>query len=264
MCLVVTLFEWHMRICKELGTVGMNVQILTNGADGRMVTNKQVADFYVWAAEVGDCNGVVPSLEVHVNQWSEHFGRVAAVGKIVEERGVPFKLTLDHSHVIFKIDNPREQEIQGMRADVESGKLELDPFKPNNVISQWIDKNWIAHIHARPTVPNNPVNLWATTPDGSFGRGIQYPFVKPAPGEWHSPWEESKLEPWKEVVRQVFRFHASSPESSLGQVTTEMLPGVHFGMGARYSIFDHSIEMAKWLRTTWDQIVLELHEGDRP
>ena len=32
-----------------------------------------------------------------------------------------------------------------------------------------------------------------------------YPFTKPAPGEWHSPWHAYKLEPTKEVVRKVLR-----------------------------------------------------------
>jgi hypothetical protein len=36
-------------------------------------------------------------------------------------------MTLDHSHVIFKIDNPREQEVQGMKADVDAGRL-VRPF----------------------------------------------------------------------------------------------------------------------------------------
>ena len=60
--------------------------------------------------------------------WSEDFRRVTKVGDAVEARGVPFRMTLDHSHVIFKIDNPGEQEVLGMRSAVESGEIVLDPF----------------------------------------------------------------------------------------------------------------------------------------
>ena len=71
--------------------------------------------------------------------WSEHFGRVARVAEAVERPRVKFNMTLYHSHVIFKIDNPEAQEVQGMRADVEAGRVELDPFKLGNVCQQWID-----------------------------------------------------------------------------------------------------------------------------
>ena len=46
---------------------------------------------------------------------SEDFLRVSKVGKLVEEKGIEFNLTLDHSHVIFKIDNPKEQKIFNIR-----------------------------------------------------------------------------------------------------------------------------------------------------
>ena len=47
--------------------------------------------------------GVVPCFEIHVNMWSEDFLRVSRVGKLVEDTGIEFNITLDHSHVIFKI-----------------------------------------------------------------------------------------------------------------------------------------------------------------
>jgi hypothetical protein len=40
--------------------------------------------------------------------WSEEFGRVNLVADLVEQRGVPFRMTLDHSHFIYKIDDPYE------------------------------------------------------------------------------------------------------------------------------------------------------------
>lgn len=252
------LLEWHLRICHALGSVAQNVQIRTMDVNGRLVPDEKVAEIYLWASEIGDRLGVTPCLETHTNQWSEHFGRVVRVGELVESRGVKFNMTLDHSHVMFKIDNPREQEIQGMRADIEAGRLELDPFKPNDVCTQWIERNWVAHSHARAAAPNNPINIWAKHPNGSFGRGIQYPFLRPGPGEWHAEWDEAKLEPWKEVLRRLLKFHARRADSCLGQISTEFIPGVDYGAGAKYSIFAHSIACATWLRETWAEAVKEV------
>ena len=245
------LLEWHLRIAREIGAVVHNVQILTNDVTGKPVTDEEIAETYLWAAEVGDKLGVVPCFEVHVNMWSEHFGRVSRVGELVEQRSVKFNITLDPSHVIFKIDNSREQDVQNMRADLEAGRVVLDPFKSGSVTAQWIDRNYVYHAHARPAAPANPVNVWAKHPNGNYGRGIQYPFLKPSPGEWHSDWQVEKLEPWKEVMRQLLRHHATHADSCLGQISTEMLPSTDYGAGAKYSIFDHSVACAKWIRQEW-------------
>jgi hypothetical protein len=245
------LLEWHLRVARDYGTRVHNVQIQTHDKAGRPVSDEEVARVYLWAAEIGDKHGVTPCFEVHVNMWSEHFGRVQRVAEMVERRGVKFNMTLDHSHVIFKIDNPAEQEVQDMRADIEAGRLELDPFKPGNVCTQWIGANYVRHAHARPAVPNGPPNVWAVV-NGKPGRGIQYPFLKPKPGEWHSEWSESRLEPWKEVVRQLLRHHARDPRSELATISTELIPWPDYGGGAKYSLFEHSVAVAKWIRSEWN------------
>jgi hypothetical protein len=245
------LLEWHLRVGKQLGTRAHNTQIIDRDINRQMVTDEQVAALYLRAAEWGAETGVTACFEVHVNMWSEHFGRVKRVADMVEARGVKFNMTLDHSHVIFKIDNPVEQEVQGMRADVESGALVLDPFKPGNVCQQWIDAGYVRHAHARAAVPNGPVNTWAMLPNGKPGRGIQYPFFRPAPGEWHSDWNGALLEPWKEVVRQLLRHHATTPDSQLATISTEFIPYPDYGGGAKYSIFEHSVACAQWLREEW-------------
>lgn len=248
------LLEWHLRIAKELGSVVQNIQIKPKDVDGTFVTDEQVAETYLFAAELGDKVGVTPSFEVHINMWSEHFGRVSRVGEIVERRGAKFNLTLDHSHVIFKIDNPREQEVLGMRADVESGRVVLDPFSPSSVTSEWIARNYVTHAHARPSVPANPVNIWAKHPDGSFGRGVQYPFLRPGPGEWHAEWHEERLEPWKEVMRHLLAHHAARDDSALGQISMEIIPAPDYGGGAKYSLFEHNIACARWIRESWKKL----------
>lgn len=248
------LLDWNLRIAGDLGSRVHNVQIISHDLKGRLVTNEQVAEAYLHAAEEGDAHGVIPCFEVHVNMWSEHFGRLAEVARLVEARGVKFHMTLDHSHVIFKIDNPEQQAIQGMDADIASGAIVLDPFSPGSICQSWIDAGYVRHMHARSAAPNGPRNLWEMQANGEPGRGIQYPFLEPAPGEWHSPWDAGKLEPWKEVVRQFLRHHATDTEHAVATISTEFIPFTDYGGGARYSLFDHSVACARWIREEWDKV----------
>jgi len=69
---------------------------------------------------------------------------------------------------------------------------------PDDVAIAYLDAaelggNLVGHAHARPAVPANPRNIWGHHPDGTVGRGIQYPFREPAPGARHSPWDETRL-----------------------------------------------------------------------
>ncbi len=88
-------------------------------------------------------------------------------------------------------------------------------------------------------------------PNGRPGRGIQYPFFKPEPGQWHAEWDEAKLEPWKMVMRQLMHHHATNPNSTLRQISTEFIPNPDYGGGAKYSIFEQNVACAKWFRQTW-------------
>ena len=245
------LLEWHLRMGAMFGQKAHNVQIFTTDIERRPVSDQQIADLYLKVAEIGEKTGVIPCFEVHVNMWSEHFGRVQNVARMVEARGAKFNMTLDHSHVIFKIDNPEQQKVQGMDADIAAGRLQLDPYLPGSVCDSWIDNGYVRHAHARAAVPNGPVNLWQSNPNGTPGRGIQYPFIRPAPGEWHSDWEEARLEPWKEVVRRLLRHHATDPSSRLDTFSTEFIPFPDYGGGAKYSIFENSVACATWIREEW-------------
>lgn len=260
------LLEQNLRIGGELGSIIHNTQILMDHADGRLVTDQEVADAYLWAFDIGAKLGCQPTFEVHVNMWSEDFRRVLPVADLVARQGIPFRMTLDHSHVIFKIDNPREQAVLGIDAGIEAGDLVLDPFEKGNICQQWIDAGIVGHMHARAAAPNNPRNVWAhheslddvpssQHPKDTVGRGIQYPFLEPKPGEWHSPWDKSQLDPWKEVVRSALTFHASSGASPLRTLSTEFIPGTDYGAGAKYSIFDHSVACAGWVRDSWSGII---------
>lgn len=247
------LLEWHLRIGQVVGAKVQNVQISQFDALGTPVSDKSVAMAYLNAYEIGASLGVIPCFEVHVNMWSEHFGRVEKVAEIVEREGVPFNITLDASHVIFKIDNPREQAIQDLGADMLSGHVILDPFDAQSVTERWIRRDIVGHAHARPAAPNNPVNIWGRHPDGQAGRGIQYPFTCPRPGCWHGEWQESALEPWKQVLRSLLLHHAGRGERQVLHISTEILPFADYGAGARYSLFEDSVACARWLRSVWNE-----------
>ncbi len=248
------LFAHNLEVGRRLRSRVHNVQILNHRSDGQLASNEEVVNFYERGLELGTKTRVTPCLEVHVNMWSEDFRRVAEVGELAIERGLPFHMTLDHSHVIFKIDHPEEQDISGIREDVAAGQLILDPFTDGHVCGQWIQANWITHCHARAAIPNNPRNFMAVDENGVAGRGIQYPFVKPKPGEYHADWDESELEPWKEVMRQLFRHHAGRADSPLRQVSTEFIPNLDYGEGCKYSLFEQAIACVEWMRQEWAAI----------
>ncbi|MCY4097468.1 MAG: hypothetical protein OXF40_04300 [Rhodospirillales bacterium] len=244
----------NLEVGRDLGSLVHNVQFLANHADGHEVTDDEVVSACLRAAEAGDRIGVTPCFEVHVNMWSEDFRRVDSVGRSVESHGVPFNMTLDHSHVIFKIDNPEEQDIGGIREAVAAGEVVLDPYAPGNVCQRWIDFGWVRHCHARAAVPNNPKNVAAVDEDGNPGRGIQYPFKQPAPGEYHAEWREAALEPWKEVIRALLRHHAADDAATLGQISTEFIPNLDYGEGCQYSLFEQAIACVEWMRATWAEL----------
>jgi hypothetical protein len=257
------LLDENLRIGATLGSLVHNTQIMMDHADGRLATDAEVVDAYLRAYDTGARVGCLPAFEVHINMWSEDFRRVAAVAREVEARGIPFRLTLDHSHVIFKIGNERELAVFGLDAAVASGELVLDPFAPGNVCTQWIDSGWVAHGHARSAVPNNPRNVWARHaslsdlpssrhPRDLTGRGVQYPFVAPGEREWHSAWDAAALEPWKEVVRQLVTYHRGHESSPLRLISTEFIPFPDYGQGASYSLFANSLACARWIRELLD------------
>ncbi|EPZ91480.1 hypothetical protein BURCENK562V_C0291 [Burkholderia cenocepacia K56-2Valvano] len=107
--------------------------------------------------------------------------------------------------------------------------------------------------------PNNPANRWMRRADGRPGRGIQYPFVEPAPGAYHGEWRAASLDPWKAALRQLLHaqaqaeVHAPTPAqpARLEQISCEFIPFPDYGGGARYSIFDNNVACAQWLRDTW-------------
>lgn len=246
--------EDDLTISHRLGLWIHNVILFANDQSGRRLSNEDVADFYLRAWNAAEPLGIEPSFEVHIDTWSEDFRRVASVGKLVEDRGGVFNITLDCSHLLFKIGNRRELEISGIREEVESGRISLDPNVCGNLFDQWLKCGYVRHVHARAAAPNGPDNIWYFFPNGSHGRGIQYPFIEPQVGEWHSMWHESQLDLFKAVMLKILRYHATQPESRIRTISTEFIARPHYGAGARYSMLENNVACARWLRTRWAEI----------
>ena len=264
------LLSEKIRLAAAVGARQHNIMVHWHDGDGRPVSDGEVADFYLRAYDLGMPLGVEPTLELHVNMWSEDPRRVAPVAEAVRRRGVPFHFTLDYSHVIFKMGNEEELRICGLSEDVAAGRIELDPRRPGSLVDQWLDMGIVRWLQVRAVAPNGPRNRWsvldpsqpvAAVPKhsifdyraGAPGRGILYPFEEPGPGEWHSPWDASALDCTKAVVRKVLAHHARTPGSGLRAITTEMINLPDYAHNARFSLIGQNAAIARFVRETWAQ-----------
>ena len=254
----------NLILCKEVGAACHNIMTFTQHADGHVLTDDEIVRHYLDTYEAGMQLGVEPSFELHVNMWTEDFRRVTPIARRVEGHGIPFHFTMDYSHVVFKIGNDREQEISGAREEVEAGHMLLDPFENGNLCDQWLDLGIVRWAQLRTVGPNQPMNRWCpndvnaapgdTLAYGPYARGIQYPITRPAAGEWHSPWHAYMVEPSKEAIRKVLRYHAKTPSSRLKYITTEMINLPDYGLGAKYNLFEQNVACARFIREAWADV----------
>jgi len=261
----------NLQTAAAVGAKQHNIMIYGHDAGGRLVRDEEIIDFYLRAYDIGMPMGVEPTLEYHVNMWSEDPRRISPVAREVQCRGIPFNLTLDYSHAIFKIGNAHELEVCGIRDDVTSGRLILDPFVPGNLVDEWLDMGIVRWLQIRSVVPNGPRNVCAPyDPDnraaavprhsvfhfkrGDPGRGILYPFTEPRPGEWHSPWHSEPLEMTREVVRKVLRHHHRHAASRLRCITTEMINLPDYALGAGFSLIGQNAALARFARNVWQTL----------
>lgn len=249
--------EKNLRVSKEAGGEFHNIMLYAKHAKGHTVTDAEVVDFYMLASELADKVGIEIGFEVHIYMWSEDFRRVSRVARLVQSQGAEFKLVLDHSHVLLKVDNPEEQDIAGIRSDIESGSFIIDPYEEGNVVDEWIGMNITHWLQIRSVSPNGPKNPWELKEGGTYGRACQYPFIKPPKGKWHLHWNAYRVEPCKELVRRVLRHHINTPSSRLRYVTTDMIDMVDYGGGVPYSLFEQNVAIAHWFRSTWESISAE-------
>lgn len=136
------LVQHNLEWASKAGAKCHNLMISTHHANGHVVTNEEVTEFYLRAYEVGEKFGILISVEVHIYMFTEDFRRVTPVAELVRSRGVPFNFVLDHSHVLLKIESAEEQDASGIRGDVESGKLILDPYDKTMLSTNGFSKTW--------------------------------------------------------------------------------------------------------------------------
>jgi hypothetical protein len=241
--------ETNLRTAKLAGGEFHNILLNATDASGRALTDLEVVDTYLASYELGQKVGIGVGFEVHIDMWSEDFRRISKVAHAVQARAVPFNFILDHSHVLLKLENPEEQDASGIRADVASGALVIDPFEEGNVFDEWLGMDMVPWLQVRTVAPNGPKNIWAQRyGGGGWGRACQYPFVRPRAGQWHSDWHAYRLEPSKEVVRKALRHHLSGKASPLKYITTEMIDMPDYGENAKYSLFEQNVAIATWIR----------------
>lgn len=234
---------------RQAGALGcrvFNCQVFARDRAGAPVSLEQLAGFYLAALEIGARNGCLPSLEVHVDMWTEQFGRVAGLGEWLARRGAPLRLTLDHSHLIFKIGNPAELGLSGLDGAGDGGRALLHPASAGNLYAQWLERGWVVHAHARSVQLAGAANP-LTRRGALAGRGIQYPFLAPAAGAYHQDWDARELAPWKLALTQLLQWKKAHPDSTLNQISCEFIPFADYGGGARYSIFEQNVACAAWL-----------------
>jgi len=243
----------NLQICHDVGAKCHNIMTFTHHADGHVLTDDEIVAHYLDVYEFGQKLGVEPSFELHVNMWTENMARVTPIARRIMAQGVPFHYTMDYSHVNFKIANPEEQDRSECRELIESGRMIIDPFEKGSLCEEWLDMNIVRWVQLRTVGPNQPKNLWAQGEDGGPARGIQYPIIKPRPGEWHSPWYAYMLEPSKEAIRQAMRYHITHPDSPLRYFTTEMINLPDYALGAKYNLFEQNVEAARFIRKAWKE-----------
>jgi hypothetical protein len=251
------LLEKNLRLCKETGAQCHDIMLLMKHVSGRDVANAEVEAFYLLAYELGLKIGIEIAFEVHIYMWTEDFRRVTPVANAIRARGIPFNFVLDHSHVLLKIESTEEQDVSGIRADVESGALKIDPYEEGNVLDEWIAQDMITWLQVRPVSPNGPKNPGELKEGGHWGRACQYPFKRPRAGEWFHPWHAYRTEPCKEVVRRVLRRHFENPKSPLRWITTDMIDMADYGGGVNYSLIEQNIAIAEWIRATYASLKAE-------
>ena len=241
------LIKQNLILGAELGSKYHNVQIFLHHNDGHILTDNEIAEKYLEISEFGEKIGCLPCFEIHINMWSENFLRIESVANIVQNKGAIYRMTLDHSHVIFKIDNKEEMEMFDLKEQLINNQIILNPFLEGNISEKWINQGLVWLMHARSVIPNNPKNINALHPDGSIGRGVQYPFIQPLKDQYHANWDGEKLIYWKEIIKKMIKYHFEK-DSQLECISTEFIPATDYGEGSTYSLFDNSVACANWIR----------------
>lgn len=245
------LMRWGLRTGGELGARLFNMQLFALHDDGHALSDREVADWFLAAMEHGHRHGCLPSMEVHVDMWNERFERVEAVGELLARSHVPLRLTLDSSHLVFKIDNAEELAASGLPNSPDGGRSRLAPGHPGSFSRKWLEQGWVVHAHARSVAPALPHNPSMRRSDGKPGRAIQYPFVEPPPGTFSRDWNALALAIWRDTMQELLSEMKARPEHTPRQISCEFIPFPDYGGGERYDIWENNIACARWLQAQW-------------
>ena len=81
------LFLQNLKIGADMGSVLHTAQVRSYHEDGHLLSNEEIAEFYLKGFDYGEKIGCLPTLEIHVNMWSEDFLRVQEVAEIIQKKG---------------------------------------------------------------------------------------------------------------------------------------------------------------------------------
>ena len=105
-----------------------------------------------------------------------------------------------------------------MRADVEAGPHRARPVQARQRLPA-VDRRRLRAPRPRPRRgPERAEEHLGDAPDGKPGAASSTPSSARSPANGTRDWDEAKLEPWKEVVRQLMRHHRDDPDSSLADL----------------------------------------------
>ncbi|MFD2271656.1 hypothetical protein ACFS07_12100 [Undibacterium arcticum] len=249
----------NLRLTRDSGGECHNIMLFHDHADGHALSDAEVVAFYRLAYEEAVRLGIDITFEVHIYMWSEDLRRVLPVAQQVRAAGMPFNFLLDHSHVLIKLEKSRR-----------TGSLR----NPGRCRSRTVDSRSIRVRQHRGCVDCREHD---TVARGASGR-TQRPPATPgrnirtgdpgAPASTRScgraqasgiptglPTSSSPARKWYE--RSCARI-CKNQNSRLRYLTTEIIDLPDYGDGARYSLFEHSVALALWIRETEAQLRADL------
>jgi hypothetical protein len=179
--------------------------------------------FYHAAYALAKPYGIGIFTETHVDRFTYDPRRLLTVhDRLLQESKGAYGINVgaDFSHYVHQLGNPHMDNW----ADISSGRLRLDPFDPENVVSKRIIQGGlVGYGHLRCAAPN----------DRPRDKGsIQYPIADPAKDPYQAyagelacggRWDEQRTRQWKEFYRQAFAFQIAHPERPVARFSTEFI-----------------------------------------
>jgi hypothetical protein len=247
----------HLEHSATMGTVtALNMQVWGNNSEP---TIERLCEFYHKAEELAAPYKIRLFTETHIDRFTYDPRRLLAVHeRLLKESGGRYGIRVgaDFSHYVHQIGNSTGSNWP----DIKSGKLNIDPFDPNNVISTGIVRGGlVGYGHMRMAVPNDL---------GRDGGSIQYPIVDPnSDPEQKAPvtlanggaWDESRTRYWKEFYRQIFREQLSHPERPVARFSSEFITWQRDYRIDEYRNQYQNIAVLAWAQATKREILAELN-----